>query len=183
MVEPVHPFQGRMFDRLRAMPGALAVDHLCFVQTNHRLGKGIIIRTPNGAHRRFDARLEQSLGVGPPRGYRRLFRLSWAVLPHSLVGPDLGRFVWVSWYLLCRVVNDKSPAVVASKALRPNKVEHAGLCAASWMSRGQGSGQLACPPLAHTLGACADIHRLCTCRRATRSGVESSVRQFEASRS
>jgi hypothetical protein len=63
IVEPVDPFQRRVFDGLEAAPGAAAMDDFCFEKSVDGFGQGVVIAVADAAHRRFDAGIGQSLGV------------------------------------------------------------------------------------------------------------------------
>ena len=43
VVEPVNPFEGRIFDGFERPPRATPVDHLGFVKTIDRLGQSVVI--------------------------------------------------------------------------------------------------------------------------------------------
>src|SRR5512133_3779867 len=63
MVEPVHPLERRVLDRVDVSPGPPAPDHLRLVETDHRLGEGVVVRVADTPYRPLDAGLGQTLGV------------------------------------------------------------------------------------------------------------------------
>ena len=63
MVEPVHPLERRVFDRVEVPPWTAVTDGLGLEQTDDRLGQGVVIRVANTADGRLDARFGQPLGV------------------------------------------------------------------------------------------------------------------------
>ena len=63
VVEPTHPFQRREFHVFKLAPRSAPAGHLGLVQTDHRLGHGVVVGVAYAAHRRLDARLGQALRV------------------------------------------------------------------------------------------------------------------------
>jgi hypothetical protein len=63
VIEPVSPMERCEFDRLAGFPRRAAVNQLGFVQPVDRLGQGIVATVAATAHRGFDTRLGQSLGL------------------------------------------------------------------------------------------------------------------------
>jgi hypothetical protein len=63
VVEPIDPFKRGEFDSLEGAPRTAAVDHLSLEQTDDSFRQGIVVRVPDTADRRFDARLGEALGV------------------------------------------------------------------------------------------------------------------------
>ena len=71
VVEPVDPFQRRVFDGLERSPRSLPVDHRCpfgeaqdrLVNAIDRLDQSVVIAVADTADRRFDARFGEAFGV------------------------------------------------------------------------------------------------------------------------
>jgi hypothetical protein len=63
VVEPVHPFEGGVFDGFVAAPRAASVDDFGFEEAVDRLGERVVIAVADAAHGRFDARIRQPFGV------------------------------------------------------------------------------------------------------------------------
>jgi hypothetical protein len=59
VVEPVDPFQRRVFDGLEAAPWAAAVDDLGLEEPVDRLGQGVVIAVADAADGGLDARFGQ----------------------------------------------------------------------------------------------------------------------------
>lgn len=62
VIEPVDPFERRMFDRLERTPRPTPVDQLGLVEAVDRLGQGVVITVADAAVRRLDPGLCQALG-------------------------------------------------------------------------------------------------------------------------
>jgi len=63
VIEPVHPFEGGVLNRLERAPRPAPIDHLRLEQADHRLGQSIIVAVADAADGGFDARLGEALGV------------------------------------------------------------------------------------------------------------------------
>ena len=63
MIEPVDPFQHRLFDGIQRALGAVRVDNLGLEQTDDRLGHGVVVGIADAADRGLDAVRGQSLAV------------------------------------------------------------------------------------------------------------------------
>src|SRR5438128_11423013 len=63
MVEPVDPFERRVFDRFQMSPRTAAVDHFGLVEPDDRLRQGVVVRIADAAHRWFGAYFGESLGI------------------------------------------------------------------------------------------------------------------------
>lgn len=63
VVEPVHPFERRVFHGFEAAPWAAAVDELGIEQAVDRLGQRVVITVANAADRRLDACFGKTFGV------------------------------------------------------------------------------------------------------------------------
>jgi hypothetical protein len=63
VVEPVHPFEGRLFDGLEAAPRSASVDDLGLKQAVDRLGQRVVATVAQAADRRVDACFCEALGV------------------------------------------------------------------------------------------------------------------------
>ena len=49
IIEPVHPFQGCIFDSVYVAPWPTPANDLRFEQADDRLGQGIVVRVTNAA--------------------------------------------------------------------------------------------------------------------------------------
>ena len=63
VVEPVDPFEGRVFDGLERAPRTLAPYHFCFVEPVDRFGQGVVVAIADAADRRYEAGLAETLRV------------------------------------------------------------------------------------------------------------------------
>src|SRR5216683_6052990 len=63
VIEPVDPFERRVFHGLEVPPRTAPVNKLGLVKSNDRLGKCVVVRIAHAAYRRLDSRFGQSLGV------------------------------------------------------------------------------------------------------------------------
>lgn len=63
MVEPVDPFEGRVFHCFEGTPWSTAVDHLGLVKAVDRLGQSVVVAVPDAADRWFDPGFGETLGV------------------------------------------------------------------------------------------------------------------------
>ena len=64
VVEPVHSFQGHVFEGLESAPRTAAVDDLGLEQPADRLGQGFVVPVTDAAHRELDSRsCEQAMTV------------------------------------------------------------------------------------------------------------------------
>src|SRR5258705_10633934 len=63
VIEPVDPFERRVFHCLEVPPRTVPVNDLGLVQPDDRLGKGVVVRITHAAYRRLGSRFGQSLGV------------------------------------------------------------------------------------------------------------------------
>ena len=63
MIEPVHPFEGRVLHGVQGAPGTASVDDFGLEQANHRLGKSVVVGVTNAADRGFYAGFCQTLSV------------------------------------------------------------------------------------------------------------------------
>jgi hypothetical protein len=63
VVEPVHPFERRVFDRILIPLGATLANDLGLEEPDDRLGQRIVVRVAGAANRGLDTGLGQSLGV------------------------------------------------------------------------------------------------------------------------
>ena len=62
MVEPVDPFEGRVFHRFERSPGPTAMDDLGLVETVDRLGQSVVVAVGDAADRGLDPGLDQAVG-------------------------------------------------------------------------------------------------------------------------
>ena len=63
MIEPINPFQRRVFNRVQMTPRPATSNHLGFVEPNDGLRERVIVRIADATHRRLGACLGQSIGV------------------------------------------------------------------------------------------------------------------------
>ena len=63
VVEPVNPFEGRIFDGFERPPRATPVDHLGFVKAIDRLGQSVVIAVADTADRRLNTGLGKARSV------------------------------------------------------------------------------------------------------------------------
>src|SRR5215831_19387818 len=63
LVPPIHPLGGGQLDLLEVPPGASPADELGLVETDHRLGQGVVVAVAAGTDRGNSAGLGQTLGV------------------------------------------------------------------------------------------------------------------------
>lgn len=63
VIEPIHPFEGGVFNGLERAPRSTLMDYLGLEQTDDRLGEGFMVIIPDAADRLFDAHLGEALGV------------------------------------------------------------------------------------------------------------------------
>src|SRR5437667_3470247 len=80
MVEPVDPFERRVFHRLQMSPRTAAVDHFGLVEADDRLSQCVVVRIADAAHRWFSAYVGESLGVTN----RQVLAAVVAVMHHTL---------------------------------------------------------------------------------------------------
>src|SRR5713226_4605874 len=80
VIEPVDPFERRVFHCLEVPPRAAPVNELGLVKPDDRLGKGVVVRIAHAAYRRLDPRFGQSLGVAN----RQILAAAVAVMHDSL---------------------------------------------------------------------------------------------------
>ncbi len=52
VVEPVHVFEGGVLDLVEVAPWSTVSDQFCFVQPDHRLRQGVVIRIADRTDRR-----------------------------------------------------------------------------------------------------------------------------------
>ena len=52
VVEPVDVFEGGVFDVVEVSPWSPVSDQFCFVEADHRLGQGVVIRVADRSDRR-----------------------------------------------------------------------------------------------------------------------------------
>jgi len=63
MVEPVDPFEGRVFHRFERSPGSTAMDDLGLVEAVDRLGQSVVVAVADAANRGLDPGFGEALGV------------------------------------------------------------------------------------------------------------------------
>src|ERR1022692_4981109 len=62
VIEPVDPFERRVFHGLEVPPRTAPVNKLGLVRSNDRLGKCVVVRIAHAAYRRLDSRFGQPPG-------------------------------------------------------------------------------------------------------------------------
>ena len=60
IIEPVHPFEGGVFDGLERSPRAAPVDRLGLVEAVDRFGQRVVVAVADAADRRIDPGFGQS---------------------------------------------------------------------------------------------------------------------------
>ena len=63
MIEPVDPFQRRVFHSFKISPGTAAVNELSIVESNDRFGQRIVVGVADTADRGLDTDFSEALGV------------------------------------------------------------------------------------------------------------------------
>ena len=63
IVEPANPFEGGELHGLERAPRTAPMDHLGLEEADDGFSQDIVVRIPDTANRRFDARLGETLGL------------------------------------------------------------------------------------------------------------------------
>lgn len=63
MVEPVHPLQRRVLHRVYGFPRSPGVNDLGLEQTDHRFGRGVVVRVSRATNRALKPRITQPFGM------------------------------------------------------------------------------------------------------------------------
>jgi len=59
-VEPIHPVEGFELNVFAIASRPETIGYLGLIQSDHRLGKGVVVRIADAAHRGFDAGFRQA---------------------------------------------------------------------------------------------------------------------------